>query len=141
MCRHLGWLGEPRSVASLVLDPAVRAAGAVVCAASAEARPDERRRLGRRVLRRRRCGAPALAQRGAAVGRRVVRLGGARAAQRLRGGSGALGQRRDADRGVGVGAVHRRTVAAVAQRPGRPRGAAAVARRPSRPTTARCWPR
>ena len=21
MCRHLGWLGEPRSVASLVLDP------------------------------------------------------------------------------------------------------------------------
>ena len=50
MCRHLGWLGEPVSVASLVVEPAVWASGAVVFAASAEARPDERRRLGCRLL-------------------------------------------------------------------------------------------
>ncbi len=34
---------------------------------------------------------------------------------------GAFGQRRDAHRTVGVGAVHRRAVAVVAQRPRRPR--------------------
>ena len=104
---------------------AVWPSGAVVFAAAAEARPDERRRLGRRILRRPRR-RPALAQRIAAVGRRVVRLGGARPSQRLRGGRGAFGDRRNADRVVGVGAVHRRTLAAVAQRPGRPRGATAL---------------
>ena len=46
MCRHLGWLGRRRHVSSLVLDPPYGAAGAVVCPAPAEARPDERRRLG-----------------------------------------------------------------------------------------------
>ena len=40
------------------------------------------------------------------------------------------------DRAVGVRAVHRRPLAAVAQRPGRPRRAAAVARPPSPPSTA-----
>lgn len=46
--------------------PAAGSAGAVICAASAKARADERRRLGCRLLRR--CHSPALAQPGSAVG-------------------------------------------------------------------------
>ena len=45
--------------------------------------------------------------------------------ERVRGRGGALGERRHADRAVGLGAVHRRPVAAVAQRRRRPGGAAA----------------
>ena len=52
MCRHLGWLGAPVTVSSLVLDPPYGSAGAVLCAAPAKARSDERRRLGGRVFRR-----------------------------------------------------------------------------------------
>ena len=124
MCRHLGWLGEPRSVSSLVLEPP---SGLLV-----QSYAPRRQKHGlmnadgwgvgffdHGVVRRWRSAAPA-------VGRRVVRLGGARPAQRLRRRRGALGQRRHADRAVGVRAVHRRPVAAVPQRPGRPRRAAAL---------------
>src|SRR6201999_1755455 len=107
-----GWRGTPRfrpDVPSpplarsgridLVVDAgtAARASGAVVLATPAEARADERRRVGRRVLRR--GGPAALAQPGAAVGRCVVRLGGARAAQPLRSRRGPVGDRRHADPG------------------------------------------
>ena len=77
MCRHLAWLGAPRSLGDLVLEPAARTARAVLRAAAAAARPDERRRMGRRVLRRPPGRAGPVAVEPAAVGRRVVRFGGA----------------------------------------------------------------
>ena len=51
MCRHLGWLGAPVRWRRWCSSRRT-GSGAVVCAATAEARPDERRRLGRRLLRR-----------------------------------------------------------------------------------------
>ena len=131
MCRHLGWLGEPRSIASLVLEPP---SGLLV-----QSYAPRRQKHG--LMNADGWGVgffdngvrATVAQRRAAVGRRVIRLGGARVEQRLRCRGGAFGQRRHADRTLGVGAVHRRAVAAVAQRARRPRGAAAVRRRRSRP--------
>ena len=94
--------------------PAAWSSGAVVCPAPAKARPVERRRLGSRVFRRR--DTAALAQRRTVMGRRLVRFRCAGAAQPLRGGGGALGDRRHADRSQRDRAVHRWTVAVVAQR-------------------------
>ena len=116
--RNLGLLAGAR--------PAARSSGAVVRSTPAKARADERRRLGRRLFRRR--DAAALAQRRAAVGRRFVRFRRTGAAQPLRGGGGAVGYCRHADRSQRDGAVHRRAVAVVAQRSRRPRCAAGSVR-------------
>ena len=70
-----------------------------------------------------------LAQSGAAVGGRLVRLGGAGAAKSLRGVGGALGDRRHAARSQRDRAVHRWAMAVVAQRNCRPRGVATLGER------------
>ena len=49
MCRHVAWLGAPRTLRRCSR-AGVRAAAPVVCAAAAAARADERRRLGRRLV-------------------------------------------------------------------------------------------
>ena len=123
MCRHLGWLGADVSVSSLMLDPPSGLAVQSYAPRRQKHGLMNADGWGVGFFDRRR--AAALAQRGAAVGRRVVRIGGARAAQPLRGGRGALGDRRHADRSQRDGAVHRRALAAVAQRRRRPRRAAA----------------
>ncbi len=105
MCRHLGWLGEPRSVASLVLDPP---SGLLV-----QSYAPRRQKHGLMnadgwgvgffdvdgVARRWRSAAPLW---GDASFASVAPA----PAQRLCGGRGAVGHRRHADRAVGVRAVH-----------------------------------
>src|SRR3954453_8481105 len=106
---------------------AVVPAGAVLRPPSAALRHGQRRRLGGRVLRARPRGAGALALGPPAVGRRLVRVAGPGDLLGLRAGRRPLRDRRHADRGERHRPVHRRPLAALAQRPGEPRGAAAGA--------------
>ena len=139
MCRHLAWLGAPRSLGDLLLDPGTRAAGAVIRPAPAANGLMNADGWGVGVLLGRPAGARALALEPAAVDRRVVRVGGAGDLLALRAGRGALGHGRDADRRDGGRAVQSRPVAAVAQRASWTAAGARPAPAPrSRRATPRC---
>ena len=94
MCRHLAWLGAPRSVAVAGARPAVRAAAPVLRAAPAEARRWSTPTAGASASSTRPATGAPLALGPAAVGRRLVRLDRAGAAVGRGAGRGALGDGR-----------------------------------------------